>query len=295
MTGGRGKAMDMAQQTPSDTLSPGDALKFYVDAGVDETIGREPVDRFAAVETNPAQSGKQYDTKNTSQSAQQPVASPAPTGRPVIPTATASPADAGSASDAAQAATTLEDLRRALEAFEGCALKATAKSTVFADGNPEARLMVIGEAPGSDEDRQGLPFVGVSGKLLDRMLESIGFTREMAYISNVIPWRPPGNRKPTPEEVGLCVPFIERHVALMDPDVILLVGGLSAKTFLNRSKGITRLRGRWEEVSLPGSDRTIPAMATFHPAYLLRSPQQKRLAWHDLLAVKEKLDSLGPA
>ena len=200
-----------------------------------------------------------------------------------------------SAAALAQAATTLDGLRRALESFDGCGLKSTAKSTVFADGNPEARLMVIGEAPGGDEDRQGLPFVGVSGKLLDRMLESIGLTRETAYITNVIPWRSPGNRKPTPEEVALCTPFLERHIALMRPEVILMVGGLSAKTLLNRSEGITRLRGRWEDVATPGLETPIPAIATFHPAYLLRSPQQKRLAWRDLLAVKQKLDLNAPA
>ena len=194
---------------------------------------------------------------------------------------------------AASAATSLADLRAALEAFDGCALKSTAKTTVFADGNQEGRLMVIGEAPGSDEDRQGLPFVGVSGKLLDRMLESIGFTRETAYITNVIPWRPPGNRTPTSEEVALCVPFLERHIALIKPEVVLMVGGLSAKTLLNRAEGITRLRGRWNEITLPGLDAPIPAIATFHPAYLLRSPQQKRLAWHDLLAVKAKLEDVS--
>lgn len=188
---------------------------------------------------------------------------------------------------------TLADLKAAIEAFAGCSLKSTAKNTVFADGNPEARLMVIGEAPGGDEDRQGLPFVGVSGQLLDKMLESIGYTRDTAYITNVVPWRPPGNRKPTPEEVAVCTPFLERHVALIKPAVILMVGGLSAKTLLNRAEGITRLRGRWENVATPGLDTPIPAIATFHPAYLLRSPQQKRLAWRDLLAVKQKLDALA--
>jgi uracil-DNA glycosylase family 4 len=135
----------------------------------------------------------------------------------------------------------------------------------------------------------------VAGKLLDRMLGSIGYSRETAYIINVIPWRPPGNRNPTPEEVAICTPFLERHVALVKPEVILMVGGLSAKTLLNRPEGITRLRGRWEAVSTPGLEQPIPAIATFHPTYLLRSPQQKRLAWRDLLAVKEKLDSLAGA
>lgn len=270
----------------AERLSPGAVLQFYLDAGVDEVIGNEPMDRYVqskAPRDNQALSKPKSQTAPRAHRAAMPVT-------PVTPPA--SP-DAQSAADAAAAAGTLEELRAALQAFDGCALKATAKSTVFADGNPEGRLMVIGEAPGGDEDRQGLPFVGVSGKLLDRMLESIGFTRDNAYISNIIPWRPPGNRKPTPEEVGLCVPFIERHVVLVKPKVILMVGGLSAKTFLNRPEGITRLRGKWEEVSLPGLETPIPAMATFHPAYLLRSPQQKRLAWRDLLAIKEKLAGLS--
>ncbi len=279
----------MFKQAFDGQLTPDDVLRFYLDAGVDEAIGEDPIDRYALSE-NAGIERQRPSPAPPNMKASRPAKR---TGRSVIPTAQPVAADAQSATDAAQAATTLDELRLALEAFEGCALKATAKSTVFAAGNPDARLMIIGEAPGSDEDRQGLPFVGVSGKLLDRMLESIGYTRDTAYISNVIPWRPPGNRKPTPEEVGLCVPFIVRHVELMQPAVILMVGGLSAKTFLNRSQGITRLRGRWEEVSLPGLEAPIPAMATFHPAYLLRSPQQKRLAWRDLLAVKEKLDSLS--
>ena len=292
----------MSKQAFDSQPAPVDVLRFYLDAGVDEIIGEGPIDRYVLSEKpdsarqRPSPGPNQIPNPNPSPSpAQRPSREPRPakrSGRSVVPTAQPVTADTQSATEAAQAAKTLDDLKTALEAFEGCALKATAKSTVFADGNPEARLMVIGEAPGSDEDRQGLPFVGVSGKLLDRMLESIGYTRDTAYISNIIPWRPPGNRKPTPEEVGLCVPFIERHVELIQPKVILMVGGLSAKTFLNRSEGITRLRGRWEEVSLPGLEVPIPAMATFHPAYLLRSPQQKRLAWRDLLAVKEKLDSL---
>ena len=256
-----------------------------MDAGVDETVGHEPVNRFQGNE-----SAEKLLAGTPKQA--QPTTSLEITGKPVIPTTVARPTDAMSASAVAQSAKNLEELQASLQAFDGCALKATAKSTVFADGNPEARLMVIGEAPGSDEDRQGLPFVGVSGKLLDSMLEAIGFTRDNTYISNIIPWRPPGNRKPTQEEVGLCAPFLERHIVLTNPEAILMVGGLSAKTLLNKSEGITRLRGHWEEVSLPGLNRRIPAMATFHPAYLLRSPQQKRLAWQDLLAVKEKLDSL---
>ena len=288
VTPGHAKPRGMTSEAPAENISPDAVLRFYLGSGVDEAIGEAPLDRYALSKKPPT--------------AASPVAQAVPAmDRParrsasgaVTPTTAPPNPDAQTAAAAAAAANTLADLRAALEAFDGCALKATAKSTVFADGNPDSQLMVIGEAPGGDEDRQGLPFVGVSGKLLDRMLESIGFMRDNVYISNIIPWRPPGNRKPTPEEVGLCVPFIERHVVLVKPQVILMVGGLSAKTFFNRTEGITRLRGRWEELALPGLDSSIPAMATFHPAYLLRSPQQKRLAWRDLLEVKEKLKSLG--
>lgn len=274
-----------------ETLSTEQLLRFYIDAGVDETIGSVPLDRYAL-------SKVKKPSPQVPAAPSQPQSAAGPTPRAAAPTAPrAAPVSVAgqSAVASASAATTLAELRAALEAFEGCSLKSTAKNTVFADGNPESRLMVIGEAPGGDEDRQGLPFVGVSGKLLDKMLESIGYTRETFYITNVVPWRPPGNRKPTPEEVALCTPFLERHVALIKPEVILMVGGLSAKTLLNRAEGITRLRGKWENVETPGLDTPVPAIATFHPAYLLRSPQQKRLAWRDLLAVKQKLDSLASA
>jgi len=192
------------------------------------------------------------------------------------------------AREAAAAAPDLAALRAALAAFEGCALKHTATNLVFADGNPASSLMVIGEAPGEDEDRQGLPFVGVSGKLLDRMLAAIGFDRGNTYITNILPWRPPGNRNPTPAEIAACLPFVQRHIALVKPRVLALVGGTAAKALLGTQEGITRLRGRWCEYT--GPDGTIiPAMALFHPAYLLRSPAQKREAWRDLLLLKEKM------
>lgn len=286
----------MSENTHSagaETLPVDQLLRFYLDVGVDETIGTEPLDRYAlskAAKAAPPKAALQAPSRDPHTRETQ--ARPAPQAN----TATGRPASVAgqSAVTAAAAVTTLAELKAAVEAFEGCSLKSTAKNTVFADGNPKGRLMVIGEAPGGDEDRQGLPFVGVSGKLLDKMLESIGYNRETSYITNVVPWRPPGNRKPTPEEVAVCTPFLERHVALIKPEVILMVGGLSAKTLLNRAEGITRLRGRWENVATPGLDTPIPAIATFHPAYLLRSPQQKRLAWRDLLAVKQKLDSLAP-
>lgn len=193
----------------------------------------------------------------------------------------------------ASAAGTLEELRAALAGFEGCALKDTAMNLVFADGNPDSGVMLIGEAPGEDEDRRGLPFVGQSGKLLDRMLACIGLDRESAYITNILPWRPPGNRKPHPGEILACLPFVERHVELVRPKAILLLGGTSASALLNSTTGITRLRGRWFDYAPPGVTAPIPTLATYHPAYLLRQPAQKRDAWRDLLAFSRRLEEVG--
>ena len=250
-----------------------------MDAGVDEAIGDVAVDRFKT----PA-----------------PVAAPAPivqraTVTPAAPPAPiAIPDGDASATHLAQAAQTVEELKAAVEAFTGCGLKQFASRTVFADGNPKARVMFIGEAPGADEDRQGLPFVGISGKLLDRMLASVGLSRaENAYITNIVFWRPPGNRAPTDEEIATCLPFVTRHIELVDPAVLVFVGGLSAKTLLAKALGITKLRGQWFEFETPGMSRPVPCTALFHPAYLLRSPQQKRFAWRDLLSIKQKLDSIA--
>lgn len=193
----------------------------------------------------------------------------------------------------ARAARSLDELREALMAFDGCPLKDTATNLVFADGNPESRVMIVGEAPGADEDRAGKPFVGVSGQLLDRMLAQIGLDRTSVYITNIIFWRPPGNRQPTTAEVAACLPFVERHIELANPDVLLLTGGASAKTLLARNEGITRLRGRWFLYESTGMSRPIPALPTFHPAFLLRDPAQKRGAWRDLLALSEKLSELA--
>lgn len=194
----------------------------------------------------------------------------------------------------AAAAATLDELRAAVGRFEECALKRTATNTVFADGNPKAPLMFVGEAPGADEDLRGLPFVGKAGQLLDRMLAAIGLNREHAYITNILFWRPPGNRQPTSGEIAACLPFVERHIELVSPEVLVLLGGTAAKTLLARSEGIMRLRGRWFDYSTPGLARPVPALATFHPAYLLRSPGQKRQAWQDFLAVKDRLATVSP-
>ncbi len=191
------------------------------------------------------------------------------------------------AQEAVKGIAALDDLRAALAVFEGCALKGTATQLVFADGNPQAKIMFVGEAPGRDEDIEGLPFVGRSGKLLDRMLSAIGLDRSSVYIANIIPWRPPGNRTPTPQESQICLPFIQRQIELVDPDILVCLGGPSAQTLLGIREGITKMRGRW--FSYHTGKREIRAMATFHPAFLLRSPLQKRLAWRDFLAIKKAL------
>ncbi|OAN49526.1 uracil-DNA glycosylase [Magnetospirillum moscoviense] len=263
-------------------LAPDQLLRWYIDAGADETIGEVAMDRFQA------------------QPPPRPVpvavaAAPSP-DRPAPPRPAAGPAvivpTGGTAAHIAAECHDLEQLRLAMEAFDGLPLKKTALSTVFADGNPEAKVMCIGEAPGQEEDRQGRPFVGRSGKLLDRMLASIGLDRSSAYITNVLPWRPLDNRKPTPDEVAVCLPFVTRHIELVDPQVLILFGGASASALLARHEGIMRLRGHWHDFSSPGLPRPLPAMATFHPAYLLRTPAAKREAWRDLLAVWKRLNQV---
>ena len=186
------------------------------------------------------------------------------------------------------AISSLDALRAAMAAYEGCALKNTASNMIFADGNPAARLMVIGEVPGRDEDRVGLPLVGSAGQLFDRMLNTIGLSRADIYITTLIPWRPPGNRTPTDEEMALLMPWLRRHIQLADPAQILLLGGAPAKALLPQPGGILKLRGRWHDVDA-GDGVARPTMATLHPSYLIRSPAQKRLAFADLLALADKL------
>jgi DNA polymerase len=252
-------------------------LAFYAEAGVDSLVGEEPVNHFApAAPEAPRMPARAPEIKSAPMMiAAPPVAPPAPD------------VAAMEARDAVKNIQTLDELRAALGAFEGCALRATATQLVFADGNPQAKLMLVGEAPGRDEDIEGLPFVGRSGKLLDRMLAAIGIDRTQAYIANIIPWRPPGNRTPTPQESQICLPFIQKQIELVDPDVLVCLGGPSATTLLGIKEGITKSRGRW--VSYDTGKREIRAIPTFHPAFLLRSPLQKRLAWRDLLAVKKAL------
>jgi len=265
------------QDAPS-SLDLTAVLRWHLDAGVDETIGDAPINRYVAAATAPVV---------TPQVPSSVIQTPRPA--PI-----AAPAASPTSAHIAQGCTTLAELKAAVESYDGCTLKAFATRTVFSDGVQNARVMVIGEAPGEDEDRQGKPFVGVSGQLLDRMLGSVGLSRETnTYITNIVFWRPPGNRKPTAEEIVLCMPFVQRQIELLDPAVLLLVGGPSASTILANPLGITKLRGKWFDYESPGLPRPVPTLATFHPAYLLRSPQQKRLAWRDLLVFKQRLDSLS--
>ena len=251
-------------------------LKLYVDAGADEAIDHVPHDRFAESRAAPAAAA---ETK--------PAPLPAAAQRRPAPPA------AGNADDIARTCNSLDDLIAAIAAFDGCALKETATNTVIRDGNSEARLMIVGEAPGGEEDRRGLPFVGPAGRLLDRMLAAIGLTRDDAYITNIVFWRPPGNRNPTPDEIATCLPFARRQIELLAPRILVPVGGVAANTLLERSEGITRLRGAWRDYTSPGLKAPVPTLATFHPAYLLRQPLQKREAWQDLLAIKARLDEGG--
>ena len=262
---------------PGHEKSARDLLEFYVEAGADALLGEQAVDRFA--------------TEGAGLSARTPAPATAraePAARAPSPFAPPAPDEATMAArDAAKRAATLDELRAVLDRFEGCALKATATQLVFADGNPQARLMFVGEAPGRDEDIEGLPFVGRSGKLLDRMLAAIGLDRKSVYIANIVPWRPPGNRTPTPQESQICLPFISRQIELADPDILVCLGGPSAQTLLGIKEGITKTRGRW--FTFDTGKREIRAMPTFHPAFLLRSPLQKRFAWRDFLAIKKAL------
>jgi DNA polymerase len=213
------------------------------------------------------------------------------TGRPQ-PASIPDGAQVARARELAREARTLDELREQLAAFDGCNLKFTAKNLVFADGNPEADLMFVGEAPGRDEDIEGLPFVGRSGQLLNRMLAAIGRDRQSAYIANVIPWRPPGNRTPTPIETEICRPFIERQIELAAPKVLVTLGNPSTKTLLNTQVGIMRMRGNWQE-HRTADGIAIPTMPTLHPAYLLRNPAAKKLAWRDFLEIKARLIALA--
>lgn len=263
------------------------ALEWHLDNGADELLDNEPPKRqqHAVIETP----------------AEMIAPEPLPEKRPAMAAAPVTPllgrSDARAESEKlAAAANTLDDLREAIAAFDGVALKKTATSLVFCDGNPKASIMLVGEAPGADEDRLGKPFVGVSGQLLDRILKCIDLDRteedpaRAIYISNILNWRPPGNRTPSPAEIDVSLPFIEKHIVLVKPKLLILCGGVSAKALLNTEQSVSRLRGKWHGYT-PSSpflkdEAPIPAIATFHPAYLLRTPSQKKAVWQDMLTLQ---------
>jgi uracil-DNA glycosylase family 4 len=248
-----------------------DLLDWYRAAGVDIAMGEEPVDRLAKRPPPPA---------------------------PLQSTVEATPllalgGDPAEARALAASAQTLAELQRLLSEYDGCGLKFRATQTVFADGNPQADIMLIGEAPGSEEDRVGRPFVGRSGQLLDRMLAAIGLDRTNVYIANTVPWRPPGNRAPTPEEMALCLPFLHRQVELVAPRLVVTLGGSAMQTVFGTTSGIIKMRGKWARVSI--GKHEVDAMPTLHPAYLLRTPAAKQQAWRDLLSLRLKIDQRAQA
>jgi uracil-DNA glycosylase len=267
-------------------------LAWYLAAGADEAVADVPNDRFAE------EARRRQPLPPPAAAAPRPVTiAPSPAAVPARPASAPprlgpdSPAVAiAAAREAAAGAATLDELQAAISQFEGCTLRQTATNTVFADGVPQSRIMFIGEAPGADEDRIGRPFVGVSGQLLDRMLATIGLDRTRnAYITNVLFWRPPGNRKPSDAEIAICRPFVDRHIALIDPLLIVLVGGTASAALLPGSAGITRIRGQWVKLDVNGLPRPVQAIPMYHPSFLLRSPERKRESWIDLLSIKSKL------
>jgi DNA polymerase len=283
-------------------------LRWLVDAGADEAVGDTPVNRFAqptnpppplAVRTPPIKSGAGSSpsrAEGDSRVRGRDIPVPKPDAKTTSHAQAVSLATApGAARALAQSCTTLAELKTALTNLDGCELKRYATNTVFADGDPARRVMLIGEAPGRDEDIEGRPFVGRAGKLLDRMLAEIGLDRRKVYITNVLYWRPPQNRDPSPEEAASCLPFLHRHIELADPKLMILLGAVSVRHVLGLTEGITRVRGKWNLYQSVALDRSIPVMPTLHPAYLLRQPAAKRLAWRDLLAVAEKMGQLGLA
>ena len=251
--------------TDSEALA---VLDWYRAAGVDIALGDEPVDRFATSAAAPARRVLPV------------AAGPAPVPTPAAPLVT-NPAETR---EIAVAATTLEQLRMAMDAYDGCVLKHRATQLVFADGNPEAKIMLVGEGPGEQEDKQGKPFVGRAGQLLDRMLGAIGLDRTTVYIANMVPWRPPGNRNPTPDELAQCAPFLHRQVELVNPKLLVTLGNVPTQALFATNQGITRMRGQWKTLEI--NSWSGPVLPTLHPAFLLRTPGAKAQAWKDMLSLK---------
>ena len=296
----RPMARENASSATSD-LGPAEILRWHSDMGVDEALGETPVDRFAltreAVEqrANTAPEAKPSAAPRRAPSFPAPAATPRAAPGDVSQDLASQDEIIADARKLATQANTLDDIYAALSAFDGCPLKKTAKNLVFSDGNPKSRVMMIGEAPGADEDRQGKPFVGRSGQLLDLMLAAIGLDRheedpgKSVFISNTIFWRPPGNRKPTAAESEVCFPFINRAIEIVQPDILVCLGATPMHRFTGGSEGILRSRGKWK--SFESAGKTIALLPTLHPAYLLRQPAQKRLSWRDMLALQEKIEA----
>ncbi len=285
--------MNEYNQLESQTLA---LLRWYEDIGVTDVVCNDTIN-YCEVEFPTAKVFLKEDKiekldKIASVSIV-PVSSNVPTSKAVISEPLGTAEASLEARRLAAEAKNLEELKQVIENFDGCALKRTAINTVFSDGNPEAKIMLIGEAPNADEDRLGKSFVGLNGQLLDRMLASIGLDRQSVYLSNIINWRPPGNRALSASEIAVCLPFIKRHIELIKPELLIYIGGVSAKALMETSHGITRLRGKWTEYKylVDGVDSLIPAMPIFHPAYLLLSPAQKKLVWQDLLSIQNSLAS----
>jgi len=283
---------------PERARAARELLAFYREAGVDAVVSEEPVNRLAdqipasapaAVGSGGEPEARKPDLLSRDLAAWRSRNDGRASAGPATPSAPPPSPEAAvtAAREAARTAASLQELRAILERFEGCALKSTATQLVFDDGNAAARVMFVGEAPGRDEDLAGRPFVGRSGKLLDRMMAAIGLDRTSAYIANIVPWRPPGNRTPTPVETQICLPFIQRQIELADPDVLICVGQPSSAALLN-VQGIMKNRGRW--FTYDTGKREIRAMPVLHPAYLLRQPLAKRQAWRDFLALKKALE-----
>ncbi|MGF7156775.1 uracil-DNA glycosylase [Bartonella heixiaziensis] len=275
----------MSNQTQY-SISYEELLSFYKESGADAVLTDAPIDRFSQSASLEKKTTQTVDISHNQQASQT-----IKLHHHLLPNPSIVQREP-SATEIAKNANTLDELKSALLAFNGCSLKLTAKNTCFSDGTAGSALMLIGEAPGREEDMQGIPFVGKAGMLLNKILAAIGLTRQNVYITNTIPWRPPGNRTPTPREVALCRPFIERHIQLAKPRVLIALGGIATQFLTGTQNGIIRTRGKWH--TYVGEDEVeIPVMPTFHPAYLLRTPSQKKLTWIDFLEVKNRLDNLS--
>ncbi len=274
-----------------------DVLEWFLDNGINEILSSEPVDKTLPV--SPLPSTVSVPMASVSTSNPPPLQPPSTAEQPLMGTAQA----IIEAQQCAREAKTLEELKQAIANFEGLSIKKTALNMVFCDGNPKADVMIVGEAPGADEDRQGKPFVGASGQLLDIIFKRIGLTRsaedphQATYISNILNWRPPGNRTPTPDEMKIALPFIERHIQLISPKILVLVGNTPMKTLLNTKEGIKKMRGQWHPYQTITPDlgplnHEIIALPTFHPAFLLRNPYEKKTVWQDMIMVQKKREHL---